>query len=205
MIKLLCKIPDNFYVAVSGGQDSMVALHFLKNHKGFRGIIHCNHGTNHSDEAYNFLKKYCNSNMIRMISYFLSAGRPKDKSIEQYWHEWRKGIFNQQKYPVITAHHLGDAVEWWLMSSFHGQGKLIPTTSGNVIRPFLTVKKSKIQDWTERKCIKFIEDPSNYSRKYDRNLVRHDIIPLVKNVNPGIEKVISKKYFEQMENKANAL
>ena len=64
----------------------------------------------------------------------------------------------------------------------------------NVIRPLLITEKHKILNWAKRKNVNHINDPSNLKTKYKRNLIRHNIIPDVLQVNPGIRKVIKKKY-----------
>lgn len=198
MFRFPTKLPEKFYLAVSGGIDSMVALSFLSNHKGFAGIVHCHHGTKHADDALEFVRSEFNDSQ-RLIIHHLREGKPDNKSQEQHWSDWRRKCFNSACVPVLTAHHLGDAVEWWVMSSLHGVGKLMPVESGNVLRPFLTVSKSQIEDWAERKMVKYIDDPSNQSRQHMRNIVRHDMMPLIQQINPGIEKVIRKKYFDFQE------
>jgi len=196
MFKLLCKIPDKFYVACSGGRDSCVVLNFLSSHKGFSGIIHCHHGTKHSDDALNFVKSIGVKNNWGTISKFefLKEGKPEDQSQEEHWSNWRREVFNSLPHPVITGHKIQDAKEWWIMSSLHGEGKLIPVESGNVLRPFLATSNKEIEDWAERKMVKWIEDPSNQSRKYARNIVRYDIMEHAEKINPGLSKTIRKKY-----------
>lgn len=195
MFKLLTKIPENFYVAVSGGLDSCVVLDFFSKHKGFVGIVHCHHGTKHADDALEFL--YSEHGEKEIITFRLKEGKPDHKSQEQHWSDWRREVFNSLPHPVITGHKIEDAKEWWVFSSLHGEGKLMPIESGNVLRPFLTVSNEEIEDWAERKMIKWIEDPSNQSRKYARNIIRHDIMVHAEKINPGLSKTIRKKYFHE--------
>jgi tRNA(Ile)-lysidine synthase len=95
--------------------------------------------------------------------------------------------------PVITCHHLDDAVEWWLFSSIHGTGKIIPCERPPFIRPFLLTRKETLKSWNIRKEVPWIEDPSNNKKEFMRNYIRHELVPRVLNVNPGIHKVVAKK------------
>lgn len=195
MLNLLCKIPNNCYVACSGGVDSMVLCNFLLSSKKKFTIVHIHHGTEHANDAYEFVKQYSQKNNIPMITKLI---RPFDnimkKSCEAYWREQRYELFHSLSNNVVTAHHLDDAVEWWVFSSLHGKSKLIPMKNKNVIRPLLITEKHKILNWAKRKNVNHINDPSNLKTKYKRNLIRHNIIPDVLQVNPGIRKVIKKKY-----------
>jgi tRNA(Ile)-lysidine synthase len=118
--------------------------------------------------------------------------------LEEFWRDERYDFFDSVRSSfIITCHHLDDAVETWLMSSFHGQGKLIPYKRGeNIYRPFLMTEKRSIKLYAENKNLEWLEDPSNQHTSFMRNHVRHNIIPHVLKVNPGIRKTIRKKMFE---------
>ena len=86
MIKLLGSVPKNICVAVSGGLDSMSALHFLNNNTSRRIVaLHFNHGTEHSDEAEEFVRDYCNKNRIALVVGRLSGVRDSNESKESFW------------------------------------------------------------------------------------------------------------------------
>ena len=86
------------------------------------------------------------------------------------------------------------------MSSFHGQGKLIPYKRGeNIFRPFLMTSKKTIKDYAERKGVEYIEDPSNQNTNFMRNHVRKKVVPEVLVVNPGIRTTIRKKLIENFK------
>ena len=75
----------------------------------------------------------------------------------------------------------------------HGQGKIIPYRNGNVIRPFRLTEKSQFVDWCKRHDVDWIEDQSNTDTKYMRNYIRHEVMPKILKINPGINKVVAKK------------
>ena len=193
MFSLLTEIPNDCYLACSGGIDSMFALDFLLNARKSPSIIHFNHGTAHAIDAQAFVISECNRLGVAYTCHQISERDPK-QSLEAYWSAERYKIMHSLKKPVLTAHHLQDVMEWWIFSSLHGKGKRIPVRNKNVLRPFLATSKSEIISWAKRKGIKFIDDPSNFSMDHMRNIIRHKILPVALEINPGLETVIRKMY-----------
>ena len=197
MIKASMQIPDKCYVACSGGPDSMAVLDFVALSKRDIGVLHVNHKTGISDASEALVRRYCDENNIPLsVCYLPGLDILKEKygtSAEACWHEERNKYFQCVDRPVITGHNLNDACEWWLLSSFNGNGCLMPSTNGNIIRPFLLTKKDVLQSWCDRKQVPHIMDPSNRSYRYSRNRVRHKILPQVLKIQPGFFKVIYKK------------
>ncbi len=92
---------------------------------------------------------------------------------------------------VVTAHHLDDNIETMLMNFFKGTGiaglrGMLPK-QGKIIRPLLFAKKETINQFAEENKLSWVEDSSNQSDKYARNYFRNQLIPLIKNVYPGVE------------------
>jgi len=196
MIQLQGKLPRKIMVAVSGGVDSMAALDFLRRNHEVE-IFHFNHGTEHSKVAEDCVRRYVQKYdlpfQIRGIS---KIHKPKRMSQEDYWRQKRYAwidMFADNHLPVITCHHLDDCVETWVWSSMHGTGKIVPRTRGNVVRPFRQTRKRDFQLWADLNNIEYVEDTSNTDTNYIRNYVRHEMMPHVLRVNPGIYKTISKK------------
>jgi len=94
---------------------------------------------------------------------------------------------------VVTCHHLDDCVETWVWSSMHGTGKIIPYRRNGVIRPFRTTRKRQLELWAAMHNVPYLEDDSNADVCYTRNYIRHEMMPHVLRVNPGIHKTIAKK------------
>jgi tRNA(Ile)-lysidine synthase len=202
MIKLFGPtVPNEIYVACSGGVDSMCALTYLAN-KPYRKVtaVFFHHATEHSEKSWLWLKKYLLELNIPLVFGGIISPKPPKKSQEHYWRDERYKFLHSLPGPVITAHHLDDCVETWLFSAMHGQPKTIPYANRNVVRPFLLNKKEEMISWCEFKGIKWIEDASNNDVKYMRNLIRHRIVPEALKVNPGLHKVIArqvKKAYEE--------
>jgi tRNA(Ile)-lysidine synthase len=200
VIKLQGKLPRQLWLAVSGGVDSMAALDFLRRRHDVHAI-HFNHGTAHAQKAEEFVKIQCAKYNVPLM-----IGRMEDidvdfppprKSKEEWWRECRYKFFDQFfTVPVVTCHHLDDCVETWVMSSMHGTGKWVPYRRNHVIRPFRLTRKRDLELWARLNNVDWIEDDSNADINYTRNYIRHEMMPHVLRVNPGIYKTIKKKVME---------
>ena len=193
MIKLQVKLPREVYVACSGGVDSMAVVDFLKRNHDVN-VCYFDHGTKHRNEAQKFVVQYSNDNNLPIIMGTIGYAKPAlGQSKEEFWRNERYKFLHSIDGPVITAHHLDDCVETWVWSSMHGEGKIIPYANKNVIRPFRGTRKRDFEMWANLKNVPHVEDDSNADLCYTRNYIRHEMMPHVLRVNPGIHKVIAKK------------
>ena len=193
MIKLVGKIPNKVYLACSGGVDSMVALDFLINGRYKPVVLNFDHGTEFGEKAKDFLRKRCRELDIPIVVSKIGREKRPEESMEEYWRNERYGFFKCLDGKIITAHQLDDVCEFWIFSSLHGQGKVMPYQHDNVIRPFLTTPKSELISWAERKGVQYLDDPGNEDEKFMRSIVRHKIMPEALKVNPGLRTVLRKK------------
>ena len=198
MIRLSNRLPKQLAIACSGGSDSMALLDFLRQ-KHDVVVAFFDHGTEHSKEAKDFLIGYCEKIGVEIVIGKISGERPKNQSCEEFWRNERYGFLHSLDMPVVTGHNLDDCIETWLWSSLHGESKLIPYAYHNVIRPALMTSKNDLREWCVHREVPWIEDPSNQDVKYMRNLIRHDLMPTVLKLNPGIAKVIRKKLLERIK------
>ncbi len=198
MIRIIGKIPHRVTIACSGGVDSMVVVDFLKKGKRQIDLAFFNHDTYHSREAQQFVEDYANTNNMSLHIGKVQGSKGK-RSMEEFWRDERYKFFENQvksEY-LITCHHLDDCVETWIMSALHGNPKIIPAyRSPNIYRPFLMTSKKSILQYAKNKEVKWVTDPSNEDTKYMRNHVRHNMMPLVLKVNPGIRTTVRKKIIE---------
>lgn len=193
MIRFLGDLPANCTVAFSGGVDSVAAADFLLNGKKSVNLAFFDHGTETSKDARKFVEKFASIRGLELIVGKIEREKKKDESLEEYWRNERYHFFSKFE-QVITAHHLDDAVETWIFTSLHGESKLIPHKNGNVIRPFLITPKSEMISWCSRKNLEWVEDATNFDLRHPRNRIRHQILPQALLVNPGLHKVVKKKY-----------
>lgn len=191
MIKLLVPLPKNITIACSGGVDSMAAVDFLSKKHNVT-VAFYNHGTKTSDEAMEFVAKYCTEKNIPLHYGILLGEKPKNKSLEEHWREMRYKFLSNCGDMVVTAHHLDDSVETYLWGCMHGTPKVPQIYKSNVVRPFLTTRKQELIDWCVRKNVPWIEDQSNNNTDFTRNYIRKELMPHALRVNPGLHKVVKK-------------
>jgi tRNA(Ile)-lysidine synthase len=91
---------------------------------------------------------------------------------------------------ILTAHHADDNLETFLINFTRGTGLNgltgIPTFNENIARPILPFSREDIEAFAKKEQIKWREDSSNSSRKYLRNKLRHEVIPILKEINPQL-------------------
>lgn len=191
MIKVLNDIPKGeFGLACSGGVDSMTILDFLINGGHIPHVLYFNHNTKHGDDAEKFITDFCKSKNL-----VLTIGRTDITPIsnkEKIWSNLRYEFLSKFDFPVITCHHLDDCVETYIFTMLRGFQSVIPYRKGNVIRPFLLNEKSEFIKWCENKNVPFIEDESNNCTDFNRNRIRHNIVPEALKVNPGLKTIVKK-------------
>jgi tRNA(Ile)-lysidine synthase len=179
----------------------MAALDFLDRGGREVQVLHFDHGTPHGRVAREFIEGHCRSRKHKVVVSTIQRERGHGESQEEYWRAERYRFFKEHRDwgPIVTAHHLDDAVEWWVFTAFHGMPKLMPVENAEagIIRPFLSTPKSELASWCQRKGVPHVEDPSNESRVHMRNVIRHDVMPHALRVNPGLGKVVQKKLLKQ--------
>jgi len=179
----------------------MAALNFLLRGKREVTVAHFNHGTEHGGHAEAFITEFCDSHSLSLVVGRVSSRKKKSESQEAFWRRERYAFFDSLGVtPIVTCHHLDDVVETWIMTSLHGQSRVIPPVRGRFLRPFLLTRKADLRKWAVKHMVLHIHDLSNDDTKYMRNLVRHKIVPEALVVNPGLHRVVARRVREEMEN-----
>ena len=177
----------------------MAVLHWLnKPNSGLIGVVHVVHNTPHSMEAANFVNWYCEEKGIWFAGSMISEeDPPKGESKESWWRDQRYDCFENLIYgeesdnPIILAHHFDDCLEEYIMCTMiRGYSGTIPYSRGRCIRPFRLWKKKDILGYAERNEIPYIEDPSNEDTKFKRNYIRHELVPQILKMNPGVYNIV---------------
>lgn len=185
-------------LAVSGGVDSMVLLDLFYKLRFDICIVHCNFQLRgkESDADEMLVKEICQD---RYIPYFIESfdtlefAKENKLSIQlaarKLRYDWFQEIISLGFDYVLTAHHLDDNVETFLINFTRGTGLEgltgIPAQNGNIIRPLLPFSREEIENYANENKIQWREDSSNASDKYFRNKLRHDIVPILKELNTG--------------------
>ena len=186
-------------LAISGGIDSMVLLNLLHHLEYTIAIAHCNFGLrgNESDGDEEFIKAECERYKIPIHiqkfdtqqfaeTYKLST----QLAARKLRYDWFSVLLKDNNYDyLLTAHHLDDSLETFLINLTRGSGLDglvgIPEQNERIIRPLLLFSRQEIVNYAQENNVQWREDSSNASDKYVRNKIRHDIVPLLKELNPS--------------------
>ena len=191
---------SKFLIALSGGVDSMVLANlFLKNNLSF-SIAHCNFNlrTKESDDDEKFIFDWSTENEIECyISKFNTTDYCKKNNFgiqegaRNLRYEWFNELKNLHDFDyIVTAHHLDDQIETYLINSMRGSGLngLIGITekTESLLRPLLKILKNDILVYAKSNNIDFREDSSNSKNDYFRNMIRNLIIPQFKKFDDNV-------------------
>ena len=187
-------------LACSGGVDSMVLADVLLklNHK--IAIAHCNFQLrgNESDADEKFVEAFAKKNDLTFYSvkfetklFKKSNDLSTQMAARQLRYDWLEKIRKEHGYHAIaTAHHLDDQLETILLNFTKGTGIKgltgMQPKNGFVIRPLLEISKQEITGYAQENKIDFREDSSNASDDYQRNLIRHTVIPDLQKINSSL-------------------
>lgn len=186
-------------IAVSGGLDSMVLLDLISKINIEFAVAHCNFQLrgDESDEDENFVQSYCKENSIQgFFQKFDTQQFAEDEKVSiqvaarKLRYEWFYELLVTENFDfVVTAHHLDDQLETFLIHFSRGTGldglTGIPSLNDKIIRPLLIFSRAEIETFANENNLKWREDSSNASDKYLRNKIRHHLVPLLKELNPS--------------------
>lgn len=191
-------------VAVSGGLDSMVLLELFRQTGGHEiGVAHVNFELRgkDSDQDEELVQSYCETWKINYHCKSADTNREaseKGESIQMAARRIRyrffEDIMEKQHYDLLaTAHHWDDQVENMMLTLIRGGiPKLIPVKNGRIIRPLLSFSKDNIKDFANTYSLQWREDKSNQKTDYQRNEIRHLILPQVEKLNPSFKETALK-------------
>lgn len=196
-LQIFKTLPKELVVAVSGGVDSVTALQYFLN-RGFKvSIAHYVHASDNALEEYEFVKQLAADLSVDLHLDF-QKDLPEKVSKEAFWRQGRYSFFQKFDLPVVVAHTLDDAVEWYLYSVMNGQMSFMEYSNRNVVRPFLLQKKEAILDYAARYNLNWYHDETNDNEDFaKRNKVRHSLIPIALEINPGIYNMVKRRIFEK--------
>jgi len=213
LLHTLQKYPaaPHYLLALSGGLDSVVLLHaFAKiRSKPFFSsarfeVIHVHHGL--QDEADGWAlqcQNLCASLSLPCSVERVDARPQGSEGVEAAAREARYAAFARHLQPrgvLLTAHHQDDQAETLLLRLLRGSGltglaamaECRPFAEGSLLRPLLSLPRRALATYAEKQGLVWVEDPSNQLLEYDRNYLRHQILPRLSERWLGAVKTLSR-------------
>ena len=198
--------PDGHYlVGVSGGRDSVALLHWLLE-RGYKKLIVCHldhqlRGTSSGRDA-RFVEKLaslCDVDLEMGRANVRALAAKQKMSIEAAAREARYKFFAQvakqrRTQTIFVGHHADDLVETFLINLFRGSGttglgamreiskRRVDDVDLTVVRPFLGIWRSEIDEYIAAQQLKFREDESNKDLAALRNRIRRRVIPYLEKI-----------------------
>lgn len=191
---------SNILIAISGGMDSVVLTHLCHQMGLNIALAHCNFHLRgkESDGDEQSVKQLADALGLELFtqdfdtkSYAESNKQSIQIAARELRYTWFQDLANQLKFDyILTAHHADDNLETFLINFTRGTGLEgltgIPEVNNIFVRPLLPFSSEAIAHYAKSNNITWREDSSNASTKYVRNKLRHDLIPILKEINPSL-------------------
>lgn len=195
-------------LALSGGLDSSVLLHLLATLKPLHGFelfaLHVHHGLSPNANAWEALcEQQCQSLHVPLTIRHVSIDQTSKLGIEAEARLLRyQALFDARRAMqadfVVTAHHQDDQAETVLLQLFRGGGvkglssmAAVDETRG-LLRPLLGVSRQALHDYATQHNLIWCDDESNDNTKYERNFIRHDVMPILQERYPSVQAVLAR-------------
>ena len=222
-INTLWNKEDKIAIALSGGVDSIVLFHLLvteyKDSYKELVVFHINHGLREeSYEEAEFVEKFVKDFDVKFYKEELNMSdleRDSHTSEEMLARELRYQAFNKMAKlegvtKLLTAHHKNDQVENILMRLLTGRSidhslaicEEIEMAGLNIYRPLLNSLKAELEEYAKEKNLHYYVDATNFDTDYTRNNIRHNIVPLLNDINSGsFDNLINfANYYQNINN-----
>ncbi|WP_299063520.1 tRNA lysidine(34) synthetase TilS [uncultured Polaribacter sp.] len=187
-------------IAISGGVDSVVLTHLLSTLNFNISLAHCNFNLRgkESDLDETFVKELGKKLNIETFTIHFKTEEIAYKNKQstqiaarELRYNWFQELIKAHNFEfVLTAHHADDNLETFLINLTRGTGLEgltgIPEINGHIVRPLLKFSRVEIINFAKENSIVWRKDKSNASTKYVRNKIRHQIVPVLKEINPNL-------------------
>ena len=202
-----------FWVAFSGGLDSQTLLHLLARARlpGPLGALHVNHNLQAAaSEWAAHCRAVCAALQIDYRELSVQVQTARGLSPEAAARNARYRAFAEALpagHALLTGHHQDDQAETLLLQLLRGAGPkglaAMPSVSdfgaGWLVRPLLDVSRSALHTYARAHALHWVDDPSNAELGFDRNFLRHSVMPLLRERWPASAAVLARSAAHQAE------
>lgn len=203
------KSGQHLLLALSGGLDSSVLLHLLANAKSSLGVklsaMHVHHGLSPNADAWaSFCVQECQQLQVPLQVAHVQVEKNPDVGVEAAARRLRyDALFNAvvgDASPnfIVTAHHEDDQAETLMLQLMRGAGvKGLASMAAidpvrRLLRPLLGITRQQLHDYAKLHAITWCDDESNANTHYERNFVRHTLMPMLAERSPAISSVLAR-------------
>lgn len=197
-------------VAVSGGADSVALLNVmltLSKEYGFDVFAaHFNHKLRgkESERDMQFVQNICEKLGVKLVcgeGDVAALSIEKKIGTELAARQMRYDFFDKLSADfVATAHTASDNLETVIFNLTRGSGIAglcgIPPKRGKYIRPLIFCTRAQIEEYCKQNNLGYVTDSTNLSDDYTRNLIRHRIVPVLREINPAVENNVTNTSVE---------
>jgi tRNA(Ile)-lysidine synthase len=190
---------DTLLVGVSGGIDSVVLLDLLNTTGLAFAVAHCNFRLRgeESDLDEKFVKLLAEryekpyfSQTFDTAEYASDHGISIEMAARDLRYEWFEEIRKNHHFDwIIVAHNSDDQIETFFLNLARGTGITgltgMKAVNGKVVRPLLFASRKEIESYALIRKLQFREDSTNALTVYQRNRIRHMLLPLMEELNPA--------------------
>ncbi|MEA3640734.1 MAG: tRNA lysidine(34) synthetase TilS [Lamprobacter sp.] len=200
--------PRRLWIAYSGGCDSHVLLHACVELRAVLGValtaIHVDHGLHPDSDAWaRHCRRVCDQLGVDVHVRRAQIERRPGESLEALARAARRRLFAACLGPgdwLATAQHRDDQAETLLLALLRGSGvhglaampARVALGSGTLMRPLLEFSQADLRVYAERHRLHWLEDPSNQDLGFDRNRLRHQIMPVLRQRWPAAATTIAR-------------
>lgn len=205
-----------YIVAVSGGVDSVVLLHMLKNNvlDGFGEsdeyiVAHFDHGIRtESSEDSAFVGQLAKEYGLDFECEQANLGKDcsEDHARRERYDFLRQCCKKYNASAIVLAHHQDDVIETVVINIIRGtgwRGLSSLRSTDKLCRPLLNFSKQQLVDYAKQHSLAWVEDATNNDEKYLRNYIRHQVIPKAESKDHDfmthVHKYISKSNTQREE------
>ena len=198
VLKQHVKSGDRLVAGLSGGVDSVVLLDVLRRlSKKLRfelAAVHVNHQINPAAGRWAaFCRAMCRQHGIAFTVVRVTV--PRGNSLEAAARNARYRAFAALPADYVAlAHNLDDQAETVVLQMLRGAGvkglSAMPVVRNSILRPLLEIPRSEIEAYARRHKLEWIEDASNTDLAFDRNYLRHEVMPVIARRYPAYRKTL---------------
>lgn len=198
----------HYVIAFSGGMDSHVLLHVMSRLAAEQAVavsaVHIHHGLHErADDWTEHCRRICAALDVPLDIIHVEAKPAKGESPEDRARQARYAALAERQQPgqvLLTAHHLDDQAETFMLQLLRGSGLrgvsampvVQPFAQGLLLRPLLEVSRETLAAYAAEHKLEWIEDSSNSEMAYDRNYLRHHVMPLLFKRWPAARQTIAR-------------